>query len=175
MRLETTTHLTRVLADHVLPTLASYQIKPVRIELHWPDLHDQATRRDCNDAHGDGQLLAEVPDAVLEVQLRAVDWGRLFLPVHVGGRQEVREAVDICDPCAAPYCMENPPGIGERWTVARVDCVGGKKRNATFRAMDGAYPGLIWLAAGGNFYTYHELDTLVAAHNDLKTTGYRLT
>ena len=163
MNAPTIGHLARVLADHVLPTLASHVIEPLRIEIHTPAPQDQALRLDCQDAHGDGYRLEAVPAALLEVQLTALDWASLFCPVQAHARQDVHRVVDVCDPAAAEYVLGYGTGIGERWTVARVDCSGGQSKGSMFRAMDGAHPGVVWICAHKACATYAELEAWLVA------------
>jgi hypothetical protein len=160
----TTTHLARVLSAHVLPTLGGHGIEPIRLEIHSPGPPDLALVRDCQDAHGHRDDTPTVlPSALLEVQLQAIDWARLFCPVQPGARQEAQRPVDICDPAAAEYCLDHPSGIGERWTVARVDCSAGQAHRSTFRAMDGAFPGVVWMCCANDCATYAELEARLIA------------
>ena len=163
MNTNRTTHLARVLAGHVLPTLDNHHIEPLRIEIHRPDTAEHAILQDCQDAHGQPIGPGAVPSALLEVQLRALDWAKLFCPVQSQARQDVLRVVDVCDPAAAEYVLDYGTGIGERWTVARVQCSGGQAKRATFRAMDGAHPGVVWMCSTQECTTYAELEAWLIA------------
>ena len=158
-----TTHLAQVLAGHVLPALENHGIEPLRIEIHRPDNQEHSLYQDCRDSHGQAEGPVATLPAVLEVQITALDWAKLFCPVQSQARQDVSRVVDICDPAAAEYVLGYGTGIGERWTVARVHCSGGQAKRATFRAMDGAYPGVVWMCATKECATYAELEAWLIA------------
>ena len=163
MNIDTTTHLAAVLAGHVLPTLDNHRIQPLRIEIHRPDPAEEGIRLDCMDAHGRPMRPGVVPSAVLEVQIQALDWAKLFCPIQSQARQDVSRVVDVCDPAAAEYVLDYGTGPGSRWTVARVQCSGGQAKRATFRAMDGAYPGVVWMCSTKECTTYAELEAWLIA------------
>ena len=163
MNIDTTTQLARVMLDHVLPTLENHGIDPILLEIHHPDGEEHELRRDCQDAHGEPIGPGAVPSAMLVVQIRALDWAKLFCPVKSQARQDVARVVDICDPAAAEYVLDYGTGIGERWTVARVSCFGGQAQRATFRAMDGAFPNVSWICSTRDATTYAELEAWLIA------------
>ena len=163
MNAPTTGHLARELAGHVLPTLEDHGIEPLRIEIHRPDHQEHSLYQDCRDSHGQAEGPVATLPAVLEVQITALDWARLFCPVQSQARQDVSRVVDICDPAAAEYVMDYGTGIGERWTVARVHCSGGQAKGSMFRAMDGAHPGVVWICAHKACATYAELEAWLVA------------
>ena len=164
MNVSTLTHLARVLAEHVLPTLDNHGIRPALVDLRIPEPEHQALLRDCRDAHGASWDLSRpvaVPDAVLRVLLLPRDWSRMFCPVMPGARHEVIRPVDICDPAVSEYCMDHRLTLeGGRWVVARTS---GPELWRKFSAMDGAHPGVVWETANGHAGTYADLEAELIA------------